>query len=795
MEEGRDIGTWRPAARSLVLVLLLLFFAQVLSVASSTSLTVDEGLHIASGTTIWRTGDYRLIEEHPPMVKLWLALPLLPLQLPDPAALPAWEDAATPTTDSLPLLQMAQQLLYPITPFERWLLPARVMSALLGVVLLAVIARWSRDQGAGFAGPLVAVALAAFDPSLQAHAAIAGTDLGATAVIALSLWQAGRFLRKPHLRSALLTGVLLGLAISAKLTAALLGPALAVAGLARLLIAPRSEKPRVLRLGLCAIGTAALVLWTCYGLQIGRIPGIPFPIPAAAHAIPVMRLLDHSAGGHQAFLLGENSTRGWPVYFPIAFLIKTPLPALIAAIGCLAIFLLRLGSFERRQDRLVALLSGPVLFVGIYAVASVLSPLNIGYRHLLPLLPLLYTGIGRGLESGAGKPAVRIAAAALVTAQAWSALAHAPHLLPYANALAGGPSNTWRYLADSNADWGQAYPALADYQMAHTAGTVQLSAFVFYDPAVYGVDYSPLTPLGGDTPAIFPSRFAPPPGDYAISATPLDGIPLADPEMFDWFRWRRPDAQLGNALFVYHVTAEETDTRWLAQCLVPAPPLDGEAITSGFGLAPKRRLAFDCTRTWVYPTSDSGPGAYVLHGAQLNDPLAARLHKIPPPAVSPFVADRLSSSAIAYRQRQYRAEPAFAIFRQSEQPPLPTGTSPVSLDGPLTFLGTRRLDTHDGIAAETWWLLTATPTERAFSIMGHLAGADGETLGVDDGLGVSPVDLREGDLLVQLHRFDVDQTSGMGLRTGVYWLDTVERWAHRDEPSQDTVLVELPSSD
>ncbi|MCX7681767.1 MAG: hypothetical protein N2508_07365, partial [Anaerolineae bacterium] len=103
-----------------LVVLLLALWALSLHAARATSLTIDEGLHIASGYTILRTGDYRLIEEHPPLTKVWIALPLLAVpDLPDPRALPAWAEAATPTTESLPLLHMAQQLIYPYRPLDR----------------------------------------------------------------------------------------------------------------------------------------------------------------------------------------------------------------------------------------------------------------------------------------------------------------------------------------------------------------------------------------------------------------------------------------------------------------------------------------------------------------------------------------------------------------------------------------------------------------------------------------------------------------------------------------------------
>ena len=309
------------------------------------------------------------------------------------------------------------------------------------------------------------------------------------------------------------------------------------------------------------LAACAIVFWAIYGFQVGVVPGLPFPVPAAAHAIPILRLLAHSEGGHQAFLLGENSTHGWPAYFPVAFLLKTPLAGLIAmAVGVGGLLT---GAVRRRQLSLNGLPA--VLFAAVYVVASIASPLNIGYRHLLPLLPLGYLAAGaalgrrsRFLRLGSRSQAfglLPILAIVCVLGQGSATLSRTPDLIAFFNVAGGGADQGWRYLADSNTDWGQGYKALARFQKAQGTGPVKLAAFIFYDPALYGVRYTPLPPLGGDTPALFPSRFAPQPGAYVISATPLDGIPTADPEMYDWFRWREPDARVAGALFYYDVDA------------------------------------------------------------------------------------------------------------------------------------------------------------------------------------------------------------------------------------------------
>ena len=820
-----DHNRFARAARWLNLAIIVAFFAHALYVAGAASLTIDEGLHLTSGYTIWRTGDYRLIEEHPPLVKLWIALPLLALpDLTDPTTLPPWQEADQLTTESLPLLQMTQQLLYPRLPFDAWLMPSRVMAALLGVLLLATISRWARDVG-GPLGALLAVGLASLDPNLVAHSALATTDVGATTLIILALRQSTRFLRSPTRRSAISSGLLLGLALAAKSTGLLLGPALGLAGVIRLATLPRDQRRQLLWATTLLLLTCGLAFWATYGFQIGQVPGIAVPLPAAAHAIPVLRLREHSAGGHQAFLMGEHGNHGWPAYFPIAFLIKTPIPALMAMGAGLALLSIRRITSRRTSQQDGAMGASAGLFVVVYATASLVSPLNIGYRHLLPVLPLGYVAsaalgsiVTRSRGRRPGRRAVLCACTVLcLVAQSVAVLRQSPHLLAHFNSLVSGSQQGWRYLADSNTDWGQAFKALAAYQETEQIDRVRLAAFVFYDPGVYGVRYDPLPPLFGDTPAIFPSRFAPEPADYAISATSLDGIPTADPEMYDWFRWREPDARVADALHIYRVTKDEIRTAWVGQCDQPVVPLSETSLATGFGSPPERAFTFDCTRVWLIP--QEGPGAYVIHGSLLEDTRQARLHLAPPEVRDAFAARQLDATRIIYRQRADRTEPTFAIFRsdalpQAEEPasyrigpaaapPPATSATPAEatgipveatgtpVDGPLAFIGARVATEGTVLEAETWWEVTGS-TPRPFSVMGHLLSPDGEALDVDDGLGLAPGDLRAGDRLIVRHTLRAPQGTSTGwLRTGAYWLDTLERWRITGQEDADAFFVEV----
>ena len=62
-------------------LLLFLFGLQLASTVRQESLTWDEGDHIFAGYMSWKTHDYGLNPEHPPLMKMLATVPLLHLPL------------------------------------------------------------------------------------------------------------------------------------------------------------------------------------------------------------------------------------------------------------------------------------------------------------------------------------------------------------------------------------------------------------------------------------------------------------------------------------------------------------------------------------------------------------------------------------------------------------------------------------------------------------------------------------------------------------------------------------------
>jgi hypothetical protein len=119
--------------------------------------------------------------------------------------------------------------------------------------------------------------------------------------------------------------------------------------------------------------------------------------------------------------------------------------------------------------------------------------------------------------------------------------------------------------------------------------------------------------------------------------------------------------------------------------------------------------------------------------------------------------------------------------------------APVSLEGPLSFLGHEMTQEKDVITLLTYWQVTER-SGQPFSLMGHLVGPDGVPLAVGDGLGVSWDQLQPGDVLVQRHTLPVEQGLSDGpywLQTGAYWLGTLERWpvVVNDRAAGDRILL------
>lgn len=543
----------------------MLFFWLALNSMVGDSPTMDEQNHLARGLAFLRTGDPRLSVEHPPLINAISALPLLTQpEIRLPTDHPSW-------TRPQGWYEFAELLLWEYNDdVTRMIFLARIPIVFLTLALALVAMHFSGRLWGPPAG-ILAFVFVLFDPNILAHGRYVTTDLGGALFVFLAAFLVWRYWQSPTPTGFLLAGIGLGLAYGSKLSALVFGPIFALLALLPL-YGDAWTWQRALRRLLQFAGMnliALVVIWALFAFQWGPLqlasPQVAFlngfsaPMPTFWAGVEQVLLI--SEGGRPSFLLGETSTTGFTAYFPIAFLVKTPLVTLLLLLSSVAFFVLptRKNSDRRR----IALLSVPA---AIYFLVSMQSGLNIGYRHLLPMLPFVYVIIAGGvvrigrrwrLRPDEDGTLVSVATYALVLLYAGSAAVTHPHYLSYFNTLAGGPDNGYRILVDSNVDWGQDLLRLKTWMRENDVARVNLSWFGTADPNYYDIPYEPLPGL----PRHFELWWAvpfdvqdPPPGVYAISVSNLWELPLQeDKTTFAWFRARQPSDRVAHSILIYEV--------------------------------------------------------------------------------------------------------------------------------------------------------------------------------------------------------------------------------------------------
>ncbi len=193
--------------------------------------------------------------------------------------------------------------------------------------------------------------------------------------------------------------------------------------------------------------------------------------PFAEYTLGVLMVVQRSSGGNTSYFLGEISAAGSRLYFPIIYALKETLPTLIFVF--LGIILSLIAFIKSARDKnkmwrqkIIGYFENNfaqfsfVIFIAFYLFMSVKSPLNIGFRHLMPVVPLIYI-----LLTGAWKKwfsaesfSKFIKASFLIALLLWFvaeiALA-SPYFLSYFNEAGGSVGGGYRYATDSNYDWGQ----------------------------------------------------------------------------------------------------------------------------------------------------------------------------------------------------------------------------------------------------------------------------------------------------------------------------------------------------
>jgi hypothetical protein len=606
-------STPKRGARVLVtLVALALVVAGALAYAASThhvfSATADEPLHITAGLE-WLDGSYRLSDAQagsrpsPARVAIVVDPPLSRVAA---AAGPyyaqglrsAWrsESAWSPTSTAGP-----RDVLYGGAGYAANLASAR--RGILPFLALVVALTWALARRLfGEAAGLCAAAAVASVPAVLGHAGLATTDVAFAAMFLLvtlaflSCLDLEAGARSPRWARTVMLGLAFGLGLATKLSTLMLLPgAISVAFLRDRDPETLRGEPRSIARSLATLvspwrhlavvaGLAALVLWAAYRFSWGRpsvaagpelfaslvdrcvapgarrdalVWGLGLDLPAPGLFEGLLVLCGQNGGGDAtSYLLGRINQQGFPLFFPVALAVKTPLPFLaLAGVGVAA----ALRKRDQPQWRTLAPLM--IALVGLIVVLPL--RINVGVRHVMHLYPLLavYAGAGAVALWNAVR-ARRAARAAAIGLCAWllsTPARAAPDHMAWFNALAGRhPEDV---LLDSDLDWGQDLLRLEHVLAGRKVPRLSLAYFGASDLCRHHLPPGRwLRPYERATGVIAISQmyrkgvvgFYYSDGNFCDRAQLVNEAP-PDPRQFEWLDAFTPVARVGASILLYDI--------------------------------------------------------------------------------------------------------------------------------------------------------------------------------------------------------------------------------------------------
>lgn len=449
------------------------------------SATTDESTHIISGYLANLDGDYNINTEHPYLGKKINTLPLLFMNLNLDRSEPYFQVKSDYYYDSWrESRQLGNDFLYKMgNDADRILRAVRsvpIVLALIFGLIFFIIAYRIFGLGVG----LLSLVFWCFSPDILAHARLVNTDLWITVFYFLSVISFGYYLVKPNYKRLILAAIIFGLALSVKFSSVTLLPVLAVLWFIKNWFDNKKTIWSNLKKSIVPTMVFLIIswfmVWANYGFSTSTPPkykqeiNVPYYNKVliktqviAEHLIPAQYykgmaiLLTGSFGNRSAYLFGQQRDGGWWYYFPVAYAVKTPLPILILILFSVAYYI----KWKKKMEFNDYLLITPVV---IYLLISMGQKLNIGVRHLLPIMPFIFLWIAKFMVESYNyyknqKSKIfniycyklyAISYMLLITWLVSGTIRIYPHFLSYFNEFIG-PKNGSEVLADSNIDWGQ----------------------------------------------------------------------------------------------------------------------------------------------------------------------------------------------------------------------------------------------------------------------------------------------------------------------------------------------------
>lgn len=539
-------------------ILMVVACALVISTYKYFGHTWDEPEHIAAGMQLIDRGIYTYDIQHPPLARVMMAIgPYL-------AGARSFGEPG-PSGE-----QEGRDLLYRTGKYDLLLTLARVGMLPFFMIMMIATWLWARRYY-GLAEATLATLFLVATPPILGHAMVAALDIPGAALCTLAFYFLLRWFERPGLKVGFALGIAAGLAIGTKLSAL---PFIGLVGVLWagiwLFSGPKLElkarlKSKRLWLGAPLIAGLALFIATmCYGFSfkyladsqhpkngaIDYVVGasgithdvaytiaeyVPLPVGVERLITSIQQLNNHNKAGHQSYLLGKLSKKGFWYFYLVAIGVKTPIPLLIMSVAGFGYLAWR----ARTQGWMYA--APATAFVALLVFCSAYSHINIGLRHVFVLYPpmaivaaVVTLAIWRRYKEWAPR-AVIVALLGWQLSGLWTDY---PDYLAYFNAFAGNKPE--HVLIDSDLDWGQ------DLRRLETRlNELHVAKFGFVYRGTADV-------IGEHLPGVWMVQpFTPATGWVAASLYAKTIV--WDGKAYDWLNRYKPLERIGKSIDLYYI--------------------------------------------------------------------------------------------------------------------------------------------------------------------------------------------------------------------------------------------------
>ncbi|NCS32123.1 hypothetical protein GW793_01385 [bacterium] len=448
-------------------------------------------------------------------------------------------------------------------------------------------------------GGVIALFLYSFYPEFLAHGKLVNTDVPAALGFVLVLYLYWRFIRSLSFRNAILLGVGMGVGVLLKQSVLLpIAVILLVSSfsvLVKFMWRSVSEFFKEAGLTCFSLLVALIVIYGMYAFASLNYPredlmlhvnvfmdewNVTLPDiiwsgldstfwrPLGLFVVGVFREIRRSESYGLRYFMGSYSNDGWWYFFPVLYFYKSPAVFhFLTGFGLWGLVHKYKYKFMKHpQEKFV-----PFFIIALtiiwYTFIAMSSTLNIGFRHLLPVIPLVMILIAVGLRDliYTQKKIVKSIFAVLAILTVWVAVFEFPYYLSYYNVFSGGTKNGYTISQDSDYFWDQEYKRLGEWIASNNIDHMYVDCGASKERILsyYGKDSIVMFP-GSSTWAhsglIEPITNLPKGEFLAICATTLyeayfiwetDTWVLT--ENYPTLRVREPDFRVGMSMFVFRM--------------------------------------------------------------------------------------------------------------------------------------------------------------------------------------------------------------------------------------------------